>query len=175
MIRQPPKSTLFPYTTLFRSKTSWLHSRCFDRLAYHHPHQAIQVVRVRHKQHVLGTQLLCCHPPVVGDPLPRGAGGRQDDAFQLDVFALQAPLHILDALPKLDLLVLRPGMAEPMGVDKDDALAVVLHMPEDEVGVKPTCLKEADALLDQVAQQEELFTTLCYRLVVSLQPPFQIL
>src|SRR5699024_6010003 len=100
---------------------------------------------------------------------------RQDDAFQLDVFALQAPLHILDAFPKLDLLVLRPGMAEPMGVDKDDALAVVLHMPEDEVGVKPTCLKEADALLDQVAQQEELFTTLCYRLVVSLQPPFQIL
>src|SRR5258708_34379269 len=28
MIRRPPRSTLFPYTTLFRSKTRWLTQRC---------------------------------------------------------------------------------------------------------------------------------------------------
>src|SRR5256885_11845062 len=26
MIRRPPRSTLFPYTTLFRSKHSWIHN-----------------------------------------------------------------------------------------------------------------------------------------------------
>src|SRR5438105_7877832 len=32
MIRRPPRSTLFPYTTLFRSHTveCWLHGSCFD-------------------------------------------------------------------------------------------------------------------------------------------------
>src|SRR5262245_64207073 len=32
MIRRPPRSTLFPYTTLFRSETR---SRCFVRQHYH--------------------------------------------------------------------------------------------------------------------------------------------
>src|SRR3712207_7347128 len=27
MIRRPPRSTLFPYTTLFRSPSEWLHRR----------------------------------------------------------------------------------------------------------------------------------------------------
>src|SRR5256885_9992744 len=30
MIRRPPRSTLFPYTTLFRSGHSWACSRVFD-------------------------------------------------------------------------------------------------------------------------------------------------
>src|SRR5688572_33492389 len=33
MIRRPPRSTLFPYTTLFRSKANWLGSVvCADRV-----------------------------------------------------------------------------------------------------------------------------------------------
>src|SRR2546430_11730374 len=31
MIRRPPKSTLFPYTTLFRSSAVAFHSRCGSR------------------------------------------------------------------------------------------------------------------------------------------------
>src|SRR3712207_9020900 len=31
MIRRPPRSTLFPYTTLFRSKVKDLHAWIFDR------------------------------------------------------------------------------------------------------------------------------------------------
>src|SRR3712207_7266906 len=31
MIRRPPRSTLFPYTTLFRSRASWSSSRCTVR------------------------------------------------------------------------------------------------------------------------------------------------
>src|SRR3712207_8094065 len=27
MIRRPPRSTLFPYTTLFRSESNWMHTR----------------------------------------------------------------------------------------------------------------------------------------------------
>src|SRR2546421_9536494 len=30
MIRRPPRSTLFPYTTLFRSQITWLRSRTTD-------------------------------------------------------------------------------------------------------------------------------------------------
>src|SRR3712207_8833178 len=31
MIRRPPRSTLFPYTTLFRSKTRRLHNRYYGK------------------------------------------------------------------------------------------------------------------------------------------------
>src|SRR2546425_8110570 len=30
MIRRPPRSTLFPYTTLFRSPTDWINDRNFE-------------------------------------------------------------------------------------------------------------------------------------------------
>src|SRR2546430_10108785 len=33
MIRRPPRSTLFPYTTLFRSMTGWYAERTPDRTA----------------------------------------------------------------------------------------------------------------------------------------------
>src|SRR2546422_4984733 len=33
MIRRPPRSTLFPYTTLFRSRGSRVHRRLLDALA----------------------------------------------------------------------------------------------------------------------------------------------
>src|SRR5688572_31019782 len=33
MIRRPPRSTLFPYTTLFRSQTSWLGGACTGGIA----------------------------------------------------------------------------------------------------------------------------------------------
>src|SRR3712207_7457209 len=35
MIRRPPRSTLFPYTTLFRSDRAAAYVRCDDRLANH--------------------------------------------------------------------------------------------------------------------------------------------
>src|SRR2546426_4885778 len=35
MIRRPPRSTLFPYTTLFRSRTTW----CARRRGRRHPRQ----------------------------------------------------------------------------------------------------------------------------------------
>src|SRR5258707_9331127 len=37
MIRRPPRSTLFPYTTLFRSRHWWLDGRQAD-LEHLHPH-----------------------------------------------------------------------------------------------------------------------------------------
>src|SRR2546422_7107924 len=33
MIRRPPRSTLFPYTTLFRSPSGWPATKCADGLA----------------------------------------------------------------------------------------------------------------------------------------------
>src|SRR2546425_11991821 len=35
MIRRPPRSTLFPYTTLFRSLSGRFHQRILDALAHH--------------------------------------------------------------------------------------------------------------------------------------------
>src|SRR3712207_9015517 len=37
MIRRPPRSTLFPYTTLFRSARTWHHSSCHAEAASHMP------------------------------------------------------------------------------------------------------------------------------------------
>src|SRR2546426_8621449 len=39
MIRRPPRSTLFPYTTLFRSRPAWAAHRCHDHIGiYDHSH-----------------------------------------------------------------------------------------------------------------------------------------
>src|SRR5690554_7280452 len=32
MIRRPPRSTLFPYTTLFRSYQFWIHTEVIDKM-----------------------------------------------------------------------------------------------------------------------------------------------
>ena len=37
MIRRPPRSTLFPYTTLFRSPSTWRHPRCRQSMAQTRP------------------------------------------------------------------------------------------------------------------------------------------
>src|SRR3712207_8036338 len=42
MIRRPPRSTLFPYTTLFRSTSCWCHSASTSARRWH---PAVQVVR----------------------------------------------------------------------------------------------------------------------------------
>src|SRR5260370_18930147 len=55
MIRRPPRSTLFPYTTLFRSRSGHI---AYDRLApgprraHHHPHYRRHVLcRARSEEH----------------------------------------------------------------------------------------------------------------------------
>src|SRR6201988_5464485 len=47
MIRRPPRSTLFPYTTLFRSRAPWPHLRVAPsvRVAAMHAVQAVRAVR----------------------------------------------------------------------------------------------------------------------------------
>src|SRR2546430_10834914 len=40
MIRRPPRSTLFPYTTLFRSATSWFAHRYTARGPHNHKGEA---------------------------------------------------------------------------------------------------------------------------------------
>src|SRR3712207_7626830 len=43
MIRRPPRSTLFPYTTLFRSATTSLERKCAQRIKDRDEHAIISV------------------------------------------------------------------------------------------------------------------------------------
>src|SRR3712207_8520352 len=47
MIRRPPRSTLFPYTTLFRSRRQWRERR---RRARHHAQGGRRVLRARRRR-----------------------------------------------------------------------------------------------------------------------------
>src|SRR2546430_5867572 len=59
MIRRPPRSTLFPYTTLFRSDQALAHDRLhrsgdevgFNAHVHHARHAAGRVVRMRSEEH----------------------------------------------------------------------------------------------------------------------------
>src|SRR5687767_15237485 len=56
MIRRPPRSTLFPYTTLFRSHADLKMTLRYAHLAPHHKHEAIRrldtYMDTRHKKGV---------------------------------------------------------------------------------------------------------------------------
>src|SRR2546427_5810847 len=54
MIRRPPRSTLFPYTTLFRSASSKDQSSMARRYRCEIEHRATLQMRVCHVPHVLG-------------------------------------------------------------------------------------------------------------------------
>src|SRR3712207_8238078 len=45
MIRRPPRSTLFPYTTLFRSRESFLQVELGDRVSPHATTSLVEAVR----------------------------------------------------------------------------------------------------------------------------------
>src|SRR2546426_2721037 len=54
MIRRPPRSTLFPYTTLFRSRAQWDHRRRERQVACFEPldvaqHLGLGAVAVEHR------------------------------------------------------------------------------------------------------------------------------
>src|SRR5256885_5953244 len=61
MIRRPPRSTLFPYTTLFRSRL--LHRRCLQRregpAPGHHQRERSRGGRARSEEHTSELQSPC--------------------------------------------------------------------------------------------------------------------
>src|SRR5688572_31513757 len=57
MTPRPPRSTLFPYTTLFRSAPSWYHSDCRRSRGY---------TAIRRKEHHARSQERKCWRPVIG-------------------------------------------------------------------------------------------------------------
>src|SRR3712207_8657736 len=52
MIRRPPRSTLFPYTTLFRSQRSASQKRRVQVKDYHHPLGAVRVYLIEKGQYI---------------------------------------------------------------------------------------------------------------------------
>src|SRR2546425_5732516 len=62
MIRRPPRSTLFPYTTLFRSNlSSWLYQELEDALAARAPQEMLwgaRAARARSEEHTSELQSL---------------------------------------------------------------------------------------------------------------------
>src|SRR5438445_7313364 len=59
MIRRPPRSTLFPYTTLFRSCTSPT-TRCTTRSSISHPETSASVRSEEHTSELQSRQYLVC-------------------------------------------------------------------------------------------------------------------
>src|SRR5258706_11587691 len=57
MIRRPPRSTLFPYTTLFRSSTSWLITTPFKALFRGH-YFVLLISIIRSEEHTSELQSL---------------------------------------------------------------------------------------------------------------------
>src|SRR3712207_8824825 len=70
MIRRPPRSTLFPYTTLFRSRPRHLRRRGLEFLAHRHEEDGERVVEDAVGDG-LGDRQRPHHPPAGEVPAPR--------------------------------------------------------------------------------------------------------
>src|SRR3712207_7159530 len=62
MIRRPPRSTLFPYTTLFRSHERTERERVADRLVVSYEVESTQLAVARHQVVDLGRELVRTRP-----------------------------------------------------------------------------------------------------------------
>src|SRR5258705_5951324 len=58
MIRRPPRSTLFPYTTLFRSQLAKLFAGVHKRVAIRHCQNAVDLDMLRSEEHTSELQSL---------------------------------------------------------------------------------------------------------------------
>jgi len=80
-----------------------------------------------------------------------------------------------DEEKELDLVAAGAFVFQSVRVDKADALtAIRLQAPEDEVWIEIAGLKETDALLGQVAQQEDALSTFSKIRFVGHQPEAQV-
>src|SRR2546427_9614665 len=68
MIRRPPRSTLFPYTTLFRSRSNDASSPFRRPEAYHYSERSHKIINAR--EHGARAILLVAHPEAPRQSLP---------------------------------------------------------------------------------------------------------
>src|SRR5690348_17637557 len=84
MIRRPPRSTLFPYTTLFRSRSVEREQLAHDEAAHDRdPERLAQLV---------------AHPAAQGERhagQERGQGGHEDRRSEEHTSELQSPVHLV--------------------------------------------------------------------------------
>src|SRR3712207_7127606 len=102
MIRRPPRSTLFPYTTLFRSVAEWLRSGLQSRL---HRFDSGRRLCVGTRQHV-GARPTRCDPPQRRDRKSTRLNSSHAN-ISYAVFCLKKKknyhLHSIHSLPLLPL------------------------------------------------------------------------
>src|SRR3712207_9505320 len=111
MIRRPPRSTLFPYTTLFRSSTgAVLHDWQFDWVA-----EAVGALPLQSISG--GTDIIGCF--VLGSPeLPVRRGRCQVRSLGLDVAAVDEDgREVAGRVGELECR--RPVLARPVGLLRD--------------------------------------------------------
>src|SRR3989454_12454800 len=119
MIRRPPRSTLFPYTTLFRSR-----SRHLD---------------IGDEEHVLIGRALERDPTELAHraarPIAAGEPGDPDLAFRT-VRALERRRHVIGVLREADELGV-PLYGEAAGAQRVSQQPLVVVLPQDEqVGIR---------------------------------------
>src|SRR5947208_11601274 len=96
MLRRPPRSTLFPYTTLFRSHASFvldaleqtIHARCPSEASQlvHHSDRGSQYVAIRYTQRLAEAGI----EPSVGS-----VGDSYDNRSEEHTSELQSPDHLV--------------------------------------------------------------------------------
>src|SRR5687768_17822485 len=59
MIRRPPRSTLFPYTTLFRSNAIWLATLGWEVTGVDYSEVAIAKAKARAERDAVGVDFVC--------------------------------------------------------------------------------------------------------------------
>src|SRR5438093_9577424 len=78
MIRRPPRSTLFPYTTLFRSTSRWTkqtRSRCFGRKRCHRSNLGFLICHSVAAWHCPCSEKMRRHKTMTVEPFRKQEGG----------------------------------------------------------------------------------------------------
>src|SRR3989304_72492 len=99
MIRRPPRSTLFPYTTLFRSWTSWRITSGTVKVAFSTQVRCCSVklyTKLRRRANISGSHL-CSHLPMnhTGLRIDYRASSTSFRSSLLAQFHRLEPLHLL--------------------------------------------------------------------------------
>src|SRR6267142_5119150 len=114
MIRRPPRSTLFPYTTLFRSLAAPTVGAALDRMM---KHARLRGIRQQLHWHEQPLYRFAARPDLMDDPAWRSGlaeVARRGLLFELQVFAGQmaASARLVRDFPQVIFVLMHAGMLE---------------------------------------------------------------
>lgn len=105
----------------------------------------------------------------------RVSGPGENKAIQDDAWIVQTFLYVLDPLVEKHLFAGGAFVQQAVRFDESEILLPTNEHPQDKVGMKITCLKEADALATaHVPKEEEFHSVLFQNRFVVVAPGLQV-